>query len=236
MNTSIFNPGNQVQQEIPIILWGVSLSPYVRKVQIALAEKNLTYTHHQILPNVLAKVLNQTNPEAFEQASPLGKIPAIQVADYYLADSAVICSYVDKNFTEGTSLYPDCPQAYGKTRWFENYADNIFTEVAYKKIFVEAVVKPAIFGVKPEQDLIEHAKTKELPPYLDYLEKSIENCTWIAGTQFSIADIALVTHFISLQQAGFQVDDRRWPNLYRYIQQIIARPTIKNLLPDTKSC
>lgn len=229
MNKSIYNHGK-------IILWGVSLSPYVRKVQIALAEKNLTYTHHQILPNALAKAINQTNPEVFAQASPLGKIPAIQIADYYLADSAVICSYLDKKFPGGIPLYPDCPEAYGKARWFENYADSIFTEVAYKKIFVEAVVKPAVFGLTPEQDLIEHAKAQELPPYLDYLEKSIENCNWIAGEQFSIADIALVTHFISLEQAGFQVDGEIWPNLYRYIKRVIARPAIKNLLPDTKNC
>ncbi len=46
----------------------------------------------------MAKALNPTNPEAFDQASPLGKIPAIKIANYYLADSAVICSYLDKKF------------------------------------------------------------------------------------------------------------------------------------------
>lgn len=232
MNKDIINQDNQQEK---IILWGVSLSPYVRKVQIALAEKNLAYTHHQVLPNIFVKALNQTNPEAFKQASPLGKIPAIQIGHYCVADSAVICSYLDKKFPNATPLYPDCPQAYGKVRWFENYADNIFTEVAYKKIFLEMILKPAVFGISPEQDAIEYAKAKELPPYLDYLEQAIESFIWIAGDQFSIADVALVTHFISLQQAGFQVDSAKWPNLYHYIQRVMTRPTVKNLLPN-KNC
>ena len=43
----------------------------------------------------------------------------------------------------------------------------------------------------------------ELPLCLDYLEKEVKKFEWLAGNQFSIADIALITHFIALNQSGF---------------------------------
>src|SRR5579872_7436808 len=116
-----------------IVLWGVSASPYVRKVQIALEEKQLTYEHKQILPTILLKATGQSVPQEFIKVSPLGKIPALQVDNYCVADSTVICAYLDKKFSTGQKLYPESPEDYAKTRWFENYANTNFSDIAYKK-------------------------------------------------------------------------------------------------------
>jgi len=67
-----------------IILWGVSVSPFVRKVLVALAEKELSYQHHEIMPAVLLRATNQAIPQEFAAASPLGKIPAMQLGNFTL--------------------------------------------------------------------------------------------------------------------------------------------------------
>ena len=127
-----------------ITLWGSSISPYVRKVMVALAEKNLPYTHNEILPTVLLQATGQEIPQAFTDASPLGKIPAIEIDGLQIADSAVIISYLEKNFATGTPLHPIDSTEFANALWFERYADTALTVVSYQKIFFEGIVKPNV--------------------------------------------------------------------------------------------
>ena len=76
---------------------GVNLSPFVRKVRVFLAEKGVGCD------------LNPVNPaEAgaeYRNISPLGKIPAFEGEDVTLADSSVICSYLEQKHPT-PALYP----------------------------------------------------------------------------------------------------------------------------------
>ena len=73
-----------------IILWGIKTSPYVRKIMVALSEKQIPYEQKEILPKILLELKGQIVPNEFEHASPLGKIPALQVNNFCIADSSVI--------------------------------------------------------------------------------------------------------------------------------------------------
>ena len=46
------------KQQDQIVLWGTSVSPYVRKVMVALAEKGITYDHQEVLPKSLLLAKN----------------------------------------------------------------------------------------------------------------------------------------------------------------------------------
>lgn len=219
---------NQTNEKIT--LWGIGVSPYVRKVQVALEEKKLAYEHEQILPKAILLATKQAVPCAFQKVSPLGKIPAIQIGSHCVADSAVICQFLDKKYPANTKLYPENPESYARALWFENYADNIFSEIVHKKIFVEAVVKPKIFGTIPPTEVIEQVITQELPAYLDYLAQEVSQHEWLAGDEFSTADIAITTHFISLERSGFTLDKHRWGNLHTYTEKVLARDSFKKVL------
>lgn len=212
-----------------VTLWGVNISPYVRKVQIALEEKKIPYQHMQILPKALLQATGQAVPADFQQASPLGKIPALQIGAFCIADSAVISAYLDKKYPQGQKLYPNDPESYARALWFENYGDTILSSVAYQKIFLEAVVKPAVFGAVPNEEIIANAKSQELPAQLDYLETEVGKFAWIAGDDFSMADVAIVTHLISLEQAGFSLAETRWKKLAQYKEKVTARDSFKKI-------
>ena len=81
-----------------ITLWGVGVSPYTRKAMVALAEKGLEYEQKEILPKVLLQATDQPVPERFDAISPLGKIPAIEIDDEALCDSAIIASYLQQKY------------------------------------------------------------------------------------------------------------------------------------------
>ena len=64
-------------------LYGVGLSPFVRKVRVVLAEKSVPYDHDPVVPG---------NPDPEDRKmSPLGKIPALRDGDRAFSDSSVIC-------------------------------------------------------------------------------------------------------------------------------------------------
>jgi glutathione S-transferase len=222
----------KIQNDATITLWGLGISPYVRKVVAALEEKALNYRVIETLPKSLLEATGQEVADDFDQASPLGKIPALEVGGVRLADSAVIASYLDCQFPlAGSKLYPSEPEAYAKALWFEKYADTTLSDVAYRNIFVECVVKPNVLGVAADQAIVKQAIDHQLPPLLDYLDHAVSENNWLAGDDFSMADIAVTTQMLALQMAGFALDQAdRWPALQQHLQRVIARPSFASMI------
>ncbi len=70
-----------------MIIYGSSISPFVRKVLVALNEKGIRYEHRPVAP--------QAEDADFRAASPMGKIPAIDHDGFRLADSSAILDYIE---------------------------------------------------------------------------------------------------------------------------------------------
>jgi glutathione S-transferase len=100
-----------------LIVFGTSVSPFVRKVRIVLTEKGLLYRHENV---------NEAKPpDGWRELSPLGKIPAFKDCDRALAGSSVICAYLERRFPM-PPLYPSEPYDYARALWFEDYMDDGF--------------------------------------------------------------------------------------------------------------
>ena len=88
-------------------LYGNGLSPFVRKVRVVLAEKNVAHEHDPVVPfNVSAE---------YKAISPLGKIPAYRDEKGALPDSSVISAYLEKRHPT-PALYPIDPYEYARAR------------------------------------------------------------------------------------------------------------------------
>lgn len=214
-----------------LVLWGLDVSPYVRKVKVALEEKGISYTQHQILPLKLLEATKQEIPNDFVNASPFGKIPAIQDGNFTLTDSAAINAYIEHKYHDRKTLYPTDSNAYGKVLWLERFADDILAAVVHNKIFVELVVKPKVLNLETDHILVEKARKEELPPLFNYLEEQINSSDFLVNDQFTVADIAIATHFIGLKMAGVEIDDQRWPKLTKYISKVLARDSFVKATP-----
>jgi glutathione S-transferase len=76
---------------------GVPFSAHTRKVIVAAIEKGISYETVPVIP--------LKPPPGWTEVSALGLIPAIQDGDFALADSSVICQYLELAFP-GAPLYP----------------------------------------------------------------------------------------------------------------------------------
>ena len=125
---------------------GANVSPYVRKVRVYLAEKNIPYELEPVNPFA-------AGPE-YRKISPLGKIPAMQDGDVTLADSSVICAYLERKNPQ-PALFPADPAEYGRALWFEEYGDS-GVSILTAGIFRQRVVNP-LFLKQPTDEAVVQA-------------------------------------------------------------------------------
>lgn len=200
-------------------LYGASLSPYVRKVRVVLAEKGLPYEHVQTDPF--------RRPAEYFEISPFGRIPALKDGDRVLADSGIICTYLESQYP-ATALTYDDPYLKARVAWFEKFGDYELGPVATFAVFRNRVVMKLI-GQDGDEAQVKRAMTEKLPPLMDYLEANAPAQGFIVGDHFTVADIAIATHFVNLNLGNEQIDAARWPTSAAYIQRILQRPSVAPL-------
>src|SRR5690242_6483351 len=82
------------------------------------------------------------------------KIPAWQDGDRSIADSSVICAYLERTHPE-PRLYPADPYEYARALWFEEYADTALVNVVGPKIFFQKFVRPRFFNQPTDEGTVQ---------------------------------------------------------------------------------
>src|SRR5690606_22250890 len=152
--------GDRQQGRFRMILYGSTLSSFVRKVMAFAAEKDLEL---ELKPTGFP----DADPD-FCTASPFRKMPALLDGDYGLADSSAIIHYLEAKYLE-PALIPAEAEARGRTIWFDEFADTILFGCG-QKMFFNRVVAPIFLKRPGDLGVAEVAERDELPPILDYVE------------------------------------------------------------------
>ena len=211
-----------------MILYGSSLSPFVRKTLAFAAEKGIEL---ELRPTGAAP--GQPSEE-FLEASPLRKMPALRDGDYTLADSTAIVHFLEAKFPE-PALIPADPKLRGKTIWFEEFADTVAC-AAVGKIFFNRVVAPRFLGRDGDLDAAAACERDDLPPMLDYLEKVVPaDGGFLVGDRLTLADLAIASPFANFEHCGVNVDPDRYPRTIAYAQRILARPSFSQWVEREKA-
>jgi glutathione S-transferase len=207
-------------------VYGVPISPFVRKVRVAMAEKSIAYDLDPVIPvNV--------SPE-YRKISPLGKVPAFRDGDKTLADSSVIIAYLERTHPT-PPLYPSDPYEYARALWFEEYADGGLVTIIGPKIFFQKIVGPRFFNQKTDEAVVKKAVEEELPPMFDYLESQLApGASTLVGKQFTVGDVGVGSQFVNLFHAGYGVDTKRWPKLSAYLAAVHERPSFRPLIAEER--
>jgi len=201
-----------------MIIYGSSISPFVRKVLVVAAEKGMAVEN---------KPINPVQPDAeFIACSPFHKIPALRDGDFTLSDSSAIVHYMEAVQPE-PAMIPSEAKARGRTIWYEEYADTIIVAVG-GKMFFNRVVAPKFMGRPGDMDVADKAEKEELPPVLDYLESIAPQSGFLVGDSLTLADIAVASPFANFRY--MDTDLTRWPKAAAYIDSILARPSFASLI------
>jgi glutathione S-transferase len=205
-------------------VYGAPLSPFVRKVRATLLEKGIDYHLEVILP--------YAPPEGYEQLNPLKRIPAFQDDDATLADSAVICHYLEHKYPT-PALMPASAASRARCEWLEKYADYELFPVTTQTLFWETLIKP-VSGGETDHAKIAQAQDELLPPLLDYLQSQLGSAKWFVDNQFSLADIAICGQLINMAHAGFKLDAERWPTIAAFLERCLQRESLAALVAEER--
>ncbi|WP_312938206.1 glutathione S-transferase family protein [Stutzerimonas nitrititolerans] len=205
-----------------LTVFGAPLSPFVRKVRLCLLEKGMEYQLEMVMPF--------TPPDWYLQLNPLGRIPAFKDADVTLADSSVICQYLDEAYPDRLPLYGDNAPLRGQVRWLEKYADYELAPLTTFGIFRNRILKPSA-GHPCNEESVQAALNEKLPPHLDYLERQLGQQDYFVGDRLTMADIAIASQLLNMEHGGERLDPARWPALAAHYERMKARESFASILP-----
>ena len=187
----------------PVQIIGSFISPYVRKVLVVLNLKQIPYQIDPIIPFM--------GDDRFSRLSPVRRIPVLIDDRVTLADSSVICQYLDDRYAE-PRLYPADIADRAQARWLEEFADTRMGEVFIWRLFNQRVINRFVWGEQTDQAIVDRAIGEEIPSILDYLEPMAPAEGFIFGA-LSIADISIAVFFRNAMFAKYSIDPQRWPKL-----------------------
>lgn len=142
---------------------------------------------HKGIPFDYAEIDLANKPEWFLKVSPYGKVPALQVEDTTLYESAIINEYLDEAYP-GKPLFSGDPLKRAEQRILVDYVSNRFIPVFYKLL------------LNQDEDAQEGYKG-EMLAHFDHFEALLARPghAWLSGGDLSMTDLSLLPWFERLK-------------------------------------
>lgn len=191
-------------------LYGSAKSRALRVLWMA-GELGLTYDHKDWLPRS-----PETRTPEYRALNPNARVPVIDDDGFILSESMAINFYLAKKHK--SPLYPADPKnealALQWSLWETDRLDRqIVNFVRHTKDLTGAERKPAIA----------EAAWLEIVPAFDALEAALAKSKWLAGQDFSVADLNVAA---ALYRA-LVLDLAKWPHLQAWLNLCWDRPAAK---------
>jgi glutathione S-transferase len=194
-------------------------------VRAVLAIKSIDYELVAVMPGAI-------DPD-FKAKSPLSKIPVWEEGDYVLPDSSVICAYLEKIHPD-PAVYPSEARAYGRSLFWEEYADTRLVE-SVTPVFFQRIVNAKVFKQPIDEEIVRRHAEEVLPPVHDQLESLFVASGIASASELTVAEIAVWSVFVNFAHAGLELDRDRWPELTDFISAMNAHPMLAPLIEEERA-
>jgi glutathione S-transferase len=202
-----------------LTLCGFSASNYYNKVKLALLEKGVPFEEELVW-------VGQTDLSA----SPLGKVPYLRTDQGPLSESTVILEYLESAFPQQPLLPPD-PFAAAKVRELVRYIE-LHLELVARNLYPEA-----FFGGKIS-DAAKEKTGQQLEKNVAALSKLVRFSPFIAGGEFTLADVAAAVHLPLVSSASkiiYGKDVLGDLPVRDYLKRLGERPAVQKVNADRKT-
>ena len=203
-------------------LYHLWLSPFSRKVRIALREKNLACDLR------IEKVWERR--VEFLSINVAGTVPVLVEEDgTVLCDSAVICEYLEEAYPEVPLLGEGLAQR-AEVRRLAAWFDQRFAREVTDNLYGEKMMKNALGLGEPNSSAL-RAGYANIRYHLEYIGWLAERRRFLAGDHFSLTDIAAAAQLSTLDYIG-DVPWDRFEGAREWYARIKSRPSFRPILAD----
>ena len=205
-------------------LYHLWLCPFSRKVRIVMHEKALDFELKLERP--------WTKRQEFYDLNPAGKVPVLEdLHGMVICDSNAICEYLDEaHQTTHPSLFGRELFQRAEVRRLVGWFDGKFFNDVMRKIICEKLYKRYYGLGNPDSKRIREGN-ETLHVHLRYLSWLLERRSWLAGDEYSMADITAGAHLSSLDYLG-HVPWERYESLKEWYVKLKSRPSFRPLLQE----
>jgi glutathione S-transferase len=204
------------------VLFHLPLCPFSRKIRLVLAEKNLD-------AEVRMEPVWQRRTE-FLELNPAAEVPVlVDETGAVIVDSAVICEYLEEVYRDRPLIGLD-PYDRAEIRRLVAWFDLKMNREVTQNLVGEKIMKRIMGYGYPNASAI-RAGHANIHFHLDYISYLVERRRWLAGENFSLADLAAAAHLSVLDYAG----DVPWAShdlAKDWYARIKSRPSFRSLLAD----
>ncbi len=169
------------------------LSPYARKVKIALYEKGIAFERVFVQPLTIRE--EDPTYQEFSAGSPRLEVPCLIDGDFRCFDSTIILDYLDDKFPDRPML-SGSPEVRARARMIEELSDTGLEAINWGLMEVRFFKR----AEGAEADALFAAARQQLTRIWDRLEQELQRSPWLSGAQFGRADAAVIVHVVN---AGF---------------------------------
>ena len=198
------------------------LDPFSRKIRIVLGEKKITAS--------LAVEPIWERRHEFLSINPAGTVPVfIEDDGTTISTSQAIAEYLEETSKEPSLIFGTALQR-AEIRRLCNWFDVKFNTEVTEYLLGEKIMKRFLGLGEPSSETI-RAGYANIDTHLGYIEYLAEQRAWLAGENFSLADITAASHISCIDYLG----DIAWEDYQQAKQwyaKIKSRPSFRPLLQD----
>lgn len=203
-------------------LYHLWLSPLCRKVRVVLSEKKMDFE--------LKLEKTWERREDFLRLDPAGEVPVLVEPDgTALADSGAICEFLEEVGPEPPLLGRHALER-AEVRRLVGWFDRKFNREVTENLVGEKVMKRFLGLGEPRVQAL-RAGYANIQTHLAYIGFLTERRKWLAGDEFSLADIAAAAHLSTVDYLG----DVPWSGhdaAKEWYARIKSRPSFRAVLAD----
>jgi len=204
-------------------LFGLERSVYTRIARLALEEKGVAYTLHEV------EIFGSTGvPPEHRQRHPFGRIPVLQHGDFMLYETAAITRYVDEAFA-GTPLQPATPALRATATQITGVLDSYAYRPMVWGVFVERMRAPES-GRAPNDTKIAEALAAAAT-CLSALTGLASFAPFLLGPQITLADLHAfpMLRYLTLAPEGRDTL-AKFVELQKWMQLMRMRPSVRRTM------
>ncbi len=196
-------------------------NPFARKVRVMMSEKRMLFVLKEVDPWKL--------PEDIFKLNPAGELPIFIYDGKAISSNYAISEYLE-DFNKEVRLLPEDISLRAEIRRLVDWFDVKFYKEVYHHIVDEKVQKRFQLGEAPNSKILKIG-LNNLNFHMEYLDWLSERNNYLAGDEFSMADIAAAAHLSIIDYLG-DVPWDMYKNAKLWYSKIKSRPSFKEVLKD----
>lgn len=205
------------------VLYHLPVHPGCRAVRLQMGEKRLAFE--------LKAEQTWQRREGFLRLNPAGDVPVLVEPDgAVIPEAGVIQEYLEEIYPEPT-LLGESPLDRAEVRRLARWFAAKFRREVTENLVDEKLLKRVMQRGTPDSQAI-RAGHANIHYHLDYIAWLSDRRSWLAGGDFSLADIAAAAELSCVDYLG-DVPWERHPGAKDWYARVKSRPSFRGLLADS---